>query len=41
METFELTSTVTFIVEAESENEAIDQITDTLSDVAYDWTCIQ
>ena len=41
METFELTSVVTFIVEAESESEAIDQITDTLSDVAYDWTCIQ
>lgn len=41
METFELTSVVTFIVEAESESEAIDQITDTLHDVAYDWTCIQ
>lgn len=41
METFEMTSTVTFIVEAESESEAVDQITDTLSDVAYNWTTIQ
>ena len=40
METFELSVNVTFIVEAESEGEAVDQIESTLSEVAYDWGSI-
>jgi len=35
---YEVTSTVTFIVEAVDEYDAIGQVEEILSDVAYDWT---
>ena len=40
METFEMSVNVTFIVEADSEEEARDQIESTLSDIAHDWGSI-